>query len=192
MNRRAFRAGRGRWCAAGTRPAFTVAVVSCALVLSACSDGNMGDLYVFVEQTKARQKAAIEPLPSIRTFETFTYSANRVRDPFVPPAEPEPEAEVAEQPSNGISPDFNRAREDLERYALDSLRMVGTLARDDVVYGVVLAPGGGVYRVQRDNYMGKNHGRIRAITEDRIELVEIVSDGAEGWEERLAAVALSD
>ena len=41
----------------------------------------MDDLYAFVQQAKARQKAAIEPLPAIRTFETFAYAATNVRDP---------------------------------------------------------------------------------------------------------------
>ena len=40
--------------------------------------------------------------------------------------------------------------------------------------------------------MGLNHGQITRITEERIELTEIVSNGQGGWQERQAAIALSD
>ena len=183
---------QGSVAGARARSAAGVTLATLCLGMAGCSDDRMDDLYAFVQQTKASQKAAIEPLPAIRTFETFAYAATNVRDPFVPPEEPEPEPEAVETPSNGISPDFNRPREELERFALDGLRMVGTLAQEQTVYGIVLAPGGNVYRVQTDNYMGKNHGRITIIAEDRIELTEIVSDGADGWEQRLAALALSE
>jgi type IV pilus assembly protein PilP len=162
------------------------------LALSGCSSGDVDDLYVFVQQAKARQTAKIEPLPPIKAFETFAYAAQSARDPFVPPAQPEPEEEVAANKGNGLSPDFARAREELERFTLDSLRMVGTLAQNEATYGIVLAPGGSVYRVRPENFLGKNHGRITAITNDKIKLTEIVPDGADGWVKRQAALALSE
>ena len=49
-----------------------------------------------------------------------------------------------------------------------------------------------VHRVQPGNHMGQNDGRITAVHEDRIEMVELVPDGAGGWLERPATVALDD
>jgi type IV pilus assembly protein PilP len=40
--------------------------------------------------------------------------------------------------------------------------------------------------------MGQNYGRIVAISDTEIQLVEIVSDGLGGYLERPAAVALSN
>ncbi|MCG7971956.1 MAG: pilus assembly protein PilP [Candidatus Thiodiazotropha taylori] len=40
--------------------------------------------------------------------------------------------------------------------------------------------------------MGQNHGRIMLITEDRIELNEIVQDGSGGYIERQASLALAE
>jgi type IV pilus assembly protein PilP len=40
--------------------------------------------------------------------------------------------------------------------------------------------------------MGQNDGRITAITESEIDLVEIISDGIGGYIERDAAISLSD
>jgi len=169
---------------------FCVAVIG--LVAGGCSNQGMNDLYQFVQQTKATRRAEIDPLPAVKRFETFTYAGLDIRDPFLPPLEPEPEPEVIEQKGNGLSPDFDRPREELERFSLDSLRMVGTLSRDETTYGIVKGPSGNVYRVRNENYMGKNHGRIVAVTEHKIELTELVSDGADGWEERQAALALSE
>jgi type IV pilus assembly protein PilP len=40
--------------------------------------------------------------------------------------------------------------------------------------------------------MGQNDGKITGIFDDRIELVELVPDGAGGWLERQAKIALED
>jgi type IV pilus assembly protein PilP len=42
------------------------------------------------------------------------------------------------------------------------------------------------------NYVGQNDGRITGVFEDRIEIVELVPDGAGGWLERQAKVALDE
>ena len=57
---------------------------------------------------------------------------------------------------------------------------------------LVMAPDKVTYRVRPGVYMGQNDGRVTAVHEDRIELVELVPDGAGGWLERPASVALED
>ena len=92
----------------------------------------------------------------------------------------------------GPQPDLDRNREELEQYALDSLRMVGTLDRDGTVWAIVRSPDSIIHRISVGNYMGKNHGKIIGISEDRIELMEIIPDGLGGFEERDAALALAE
>ena len=58
--------------------------------------------------------------------------------------------------------------------------------------GLLLAPDRVTYRVHPGNYLGQNDGRITAIYEDRIEMVELVPDGAGGWLERQAKISLVD
>jgi len=48
-----------------------------------------------------------------------------------------------------------------------------------------------VHRVTAGDYMGTNHGRIESIDDTRLELEEIVSDGAGGWLRRSRTVQLS-
>ena len=62
----------------------------------------------------------------------------------------------------------------------------------NILIGLVLAPDRVTYRVRPGMYMGQNDGRITAVYEDRIEMVELVPDGAGGWLERQAKIALDD
>jgi type IV pilus assembly protein PilP len=40
--------------------------------------------------------------------------------------------------------------------------------------------------------MGQNFGRITAVYEDRIELVELIPNGVGGWIERPASIAIGE
>ena len=55
-----------------------------------------------------------------------------------------------------------------------------------------MAPDKVTYRVRPGAYMGQSDGRVTGVFEDHIELVELVPDGAGGWLERPATVALED
>ena len=70
--------------------------------------------------------------------------------------------------------------------------MSGTLGAVGAIEGLVRDPDGVVHRVHVGNYMGQNYGRITAIEEDRIDLVELVPNGTGGWMERPASIALGD
>jgi type IV pilus assembly protein PilP len=158
-------------------------------LLSACSSG-MSDLEAFVAEVKARKPGRIEPLPEIKPIETFTYVAADRRDPFLPER---PKEERQQQlAGDGISPDFNRRKEELEAFSLDSIRMVGTLEQQETTWGLVKTKDGIIHRVKAGNYMGQNHGQITQISEDKIELTEIIPNQRGGYQERQASVALSE
>jgi type IV pilus assembly protein PilP len=160
------------------------------LALNGCASPDIDELRGYVEEKKAQPPGRIEPLPEIKQINTFAYEADARRDPFFPTeGGEEAGAGVSE---SGISPDFNRRREELESYALDAIRMVGTLEQQDVRWGLVKTKEGTVHRVKPGNYMGQNHGRIILIGEDKIELSEIVQDGTGGYIERQASLALAE
>ncbi|WP_255210623.1 pilus assembly protein PilP [Methylogaea oryzae] len=75
---------------------------------------------------------------------------------------------------------------------MDSLRMVGTLAKGKVLWGLIKAPDGTIHRVRSGNYLGKNYGKVVSVSADRIDLVEIVADGANAWREQPASIALAE
>jgi type IV pilus assembly protein PilP len=152
--------------------------------LSACTRGSR-DLEAWVAEVKARPAPPLDPLPVMKQFETFEYAAQNLRDPFS-----EPNAD--QDGENGLRPDPNRRKEVLEAFPLDSLDMVGTIGSGATVIGLVTGPDRVTYRVRPGNYMGLSDGRITAVFEDRIEMVELVPDGAGGWLERQAKIALED
>ena len=156
-------------------------------LLAGCTRG-MSDLRDWVAQEKSKKGAPIPPLPVIKTFETFQYSDEGKRDPFsASTAETQPSG-----PSNGPRPDEGRPKEPLEMFALDSLKMVGTIGTGSVMEGLVKDTDGVVHRVHLRNYLGQNNGKITAIAEDHIDLVELVPNGSGGWMERQTTVALGE
>ncbi|MDH4109452.1 MAG: pilus assembly protein PilP [Gammaproteobacteria bacterium] len=166
-----------------------IALLATATGLAACG-GDMDDLDSYINEVKARPGGRIEPLPEITPYEVFTYAADGdgLRSPFVPDA-PQAAPGAAD---GGTRPDPDRSREFLEQFPLDTLRMVGTLQLGETYYGLVQDSDGLIHRVVPGNYMGQNDGRIVAISESEIQLVEIISDGIGGYLEREAAVGLTD
>ncbi|MEJ2159987.1 MAG: pilus assembly protein PilP [Chromatiales bacterium] len=98
----------------------------------------------------------------------------------------------ADQPGGGPRPDASRPKDFLERYPLDTLRMVGSIAREGSLYGLVQDPDGLIHRILPGNYLGQNDGRVTDISDGEIALVEIVPDGVGGYVERPAGLALSE
>ena len=166
--------------------------LSLAIAISGCTGGNTSDLEAYVARVKSQQKSDIEPLPEFEPYESFTYAANDLRDPFTPPDFSQRKPVEGGPTGTGIQPDFDRPTEPLEEYPLDSLRMVGTLEQQDNTWALILDTDDTIHRVQPGNYLGQNHGKITRITEFEVELTEIIPDGRGGWVERPAAIAISE
>jgi type IV pilus assembly protein PilP len=158
------------------------------LLLGGCGGQPHSDLVSYVNEIKSRQKGRIPPLPEIKPYETFAYSADELRDPFTAFVQ---EA-VAAATDSGLRPDMNRRREALEQFPLDALVFSGHLERDTELWALISAPDSMVYRVKVGNYMGSNFGEILEISENRIKLRELISDGSGGWIEREAALSLAN
>ncbi|RMG31924.1 MAG: pilus assembly protein PilP [Gammaproteobacteria bacterium] len=162
-----------------------------ALLGGCTASTDTSDLERFVQQVRARKAAPIEPLPEFKPYETFLYQAFDRRSPFVP-STTDLAAIARHEAGNGVHPDPNRPREPLEEYALDSLRMVGTLEKEGRRWALIQTPEGTVHRVTVGNYLGRNNGRIVRITDLGVELKEIVPDGLGGWKERKTTLALTE
>jgi type IV pilus assembly protein PilP len=164
----------------------TVVSLSCAL-LSGCGSSGTADLQQWVKNERNSRKPRVEPLPEIKTHESFIYTASDLTDPFAPfNLKPQGVA------TGGPRPDPNRRREPLEEYPLDSLKMVGTLTRANQSWAVVLAPDGAVHRAKIGDHMGQNFGRVKKITENRVDLVELIQNPLGEWIEREANLALAE
>ena len=154
-------------------------------LLAGCTSGD-ADLKEWVAHEKAQKGAPIPPLPVLKTFETFEYTDQNMRDPFSPGLE-----EQQTSSTGGPQPD-KHPREPLETYALDSLKMVGTIGTGASIEGLIKDTEGTVHRVHKGNYLGQNNGKVTGITETQIDLVELIPNGTGGWMERQATVALPE
>jgi type IV pilus assembly protein PilP len=173
------------------RAAPLAVLLSCTLVLGACArgvtstPGDAPNLQRWVAEVKKRPAPALEPLPVMKQFETFEYAAQSLRDPFS-------NAFTDDSGGAGPRPDPNRRKQPLENFPLDSLDMVGTIGEGSSLAALVLAPDKVTYRVRTGMYLGQSDGRVTSVTDDRIELVELVPDGAGGWLERPAAISMDE
>jgi len=172
------RASRLRW----------LIVATVVVGLSGCG-GDARDLREYIDQVKARPGGRIAPLPDILPAPSFAYEESERRSPFAPDTRL---AGVSVDPNAVQGPDPNRPREYLEQFSLDTLTMVGTLDSQGNSFGLLQTTDRLVHRVTVGNHLGQNYGRIMAITDSEIQLVEIIPDGLGGFLERPARVGLSD
>ena len=96
---------------------------------------------------------------------TYVYDPGDRRDPFTMDVRGEDLAEPL--PAGSIAPDPLRRKEELEQYALDSLKMVGTLAQADSNWALVRSPEGVLHKVRVGNYVGQIMARSCASTKAR-------------------------
>jgi type IV pilus assembly protein PilP len=160
--------------------------------IAGCSNDDISDLQQYVAEVKARPKGPIEPLPEVKVIEPFLFKPEGLRDPFKPLELPEEAGPVDNTNSNGIKPDASRRKEELEAFPLDGLKMVGTVVIKSNLWGLIKASDSTIHRVQVGNYMGKNHGKIIRIVNDKIELMEIVPDKPGSWREQQTSLALTE
>lgn len=163
----------------------TLVAALLSLLLVGCGSDD-GDLTAYIDEVKSRPGGRIEPLPRIKPYETYQYSAAEERSPFVPDT-----PQVSAQGPAGPTPVKNRNKEYLEQFPLDTLSMVGTLEREGKVFGLLQTKDGLVHRVLPGNYIGQNEGRIVSVRDAEIEVEELVANGIGNFFKRTAAIGLN-
>ncbi|NOQ13441.1 MAG: type 4a pilus biogenesis protein PilO [Methyloprofundus sp.] len=141
------------------------------------------------ENSKAIKVQPIEPMPPVGSF---LFNPEGLRDPFSPIQKSLDDNADQVIATNGVQPDFNRHKEELESYSLDTLRMVGTIKMKGVLWGLIKARDGTIHRISEGNYLGRNHGRVLRILQDKLEIMEIIKEPQGTWRERQVAIALSE
>ncbi len=175
----------------GSSPLGLLLVLAVTVALLSGCQRDTSELQQYIDQVKSRPGSAIEPMPTIEPHDPFLYPGH-TRSPFDSTviAQPLP-AEPAGIPGE-VEIDFDRPREPLESFPLDSLRMVGSLERENVRYALVRTPDRTIQTVRPGNHIGQNLGRITDITQRRILMVEVVPDAFGGYMERENSIALSE
>lgn len=160
-------------------------------IFTACSKVQHDDLDAFMAEKKARPMGQIEPVPTFTPYRPFDYSVTMLRAPFDRPVAAKDLIEVI--PQSNVKPDENRAKEILEQYNLESLRMVGTIEQKGQLWALIDDAQGNVHYVKVGNYLGRNHGKITKMSPNYIQVVEIVTAGSSGgWVERPRTLELRE
>ncbi len=160
-----------------------------SLFLMGCI-GDRSDLELFVTTTKAQHVAHIPTLKEPPKFEHFAYQAELLRSPFVPPSR-ELTEEVVDASKNCLQPDLKRRKSRLETYAIDNLKMRGTLSEVDMTWALIETNDASVYRIGVGEYLGLFNGRVTKVTSQAVEVIELIPDGSGCWSERLNKLELS-
>lgn len=158
--------------------------------LAGCGNGNeVGDLDAYMNEVRLRPPGKIEPTPTFRSYPTFTYNAANLRSPF----SRQVRVDLAGQKrgSRNVKPDPNRAKQYLEGFNIEQFEMVGTISNATSSFAL-LRGAGGVHRLKVGDYLGRNDGRIVAISGSQVDVVEIVPDGEGAWLERPRTIPLKE
>ena len=159
--------------------------------LAGCgSSANLSELDARLQEIKARPRGRIEPPPEFKPIASYSYEAHKLRSPFSPPQDQEL---LVVPDGRKVEPDMGRPKEYLERFSLDTLKMVGTISKPgEPLQALVADPSGAVTRVKPGSHMGKNFGLVKQVNEAKVSLIEIVPDGRDGWVERASNVSISE
>ena len=157
------------------------------LLLTGCGGEEFQDIKDFIKESEKGLKGRVEPLPEVKPYEPFTYSAFDLPDPFKPRR-----VEPVKGGGGKLQPDLNRRKEALEVYPLENLRMVGTLQQKNVIHALIKTPDNNLFRVKSGNYMGQNFGLITDVSEASLKLKELIQDSAGDWSERESSLQLLD
>jgi type IV pilus assembly protein PilP len=166
------------------------AAMALGLLLTACGGEEFSDLKAELKDKTKDMRGRVNPLPIVKPYEPVPYKALEQQDPFST-AKIELVTKSAGSGGGGLKPDFNRPKEPLEAYPLESLRMVGVLQQKKANFALVKADTG-LFRVKVGNYVGQNFGLITTITDSQVQVRELIQDAAGDWTERQSTLQLQE
>jgi type IV pilus assembly protein PilP len=160
------------------------------IALGACKELPQEDIKNWINANQKNVTSRKISSEEQEIFQVFIYQANDRIDPF-------DSKKIAllstDYPSagNNISPDVQRTRETLEQYAIDSLRMVGTLRKAGKIIALIQIENF-FYQVHVGSYLGQDMGRVIKISEDAMQVEETTQDAGGEWRKRLVEIKMKE
>ncbi|MCW7539059.1 pilus assembly protein PilP [Aquabacterium sp. A7-Y] len=167
-----------------------VGALSALVLLSACGSGQ-DELEAWMDQQKREVRPSVKPIEPPKKFEAQPYVVADGVEPFSPQKLAVALKQETRQANALLASEMNRRKEPLEAFPLDSMTMVGSVARQGR-QSALLKVDELLYQVQVGNYLGQNYGRITRITETEIVLREIVQDPSGDLTERISSLQLQE
>ena len=171
-----------------------MALVLGSLLLTACSADSSSDLQEWVQAQRASARPRVVPLEEPKRFQPQEYRAAQGVDPFSQLKLTNAlrrDAVTNVQSASLIVPEQNRRKQELESYPLDMMTMVGSMDRQGQMTGLVRVDRL-LYQVRPGQYLGQNYGRIERVTENHIQLRELMQDPSGDWIEKTTHLELQE
>ncbi|MBC3930907.1 pilus assembly protein PilP [Undibacterium curvum] len=153
------------------------------LMLSACGDNGASELTEWMESVKKETKLVTPKLNPPKVYVPVSYDVKAEVDPFNQEKLLAVLARMKPDSGNGLRPNMDRPREELEGYPLDALKMVGVIEKKSARIGLIQSDKK-VYQAKQGGYIGQNFGLITKITDVEIQIKETVQDATGEWVER--------
>lgn len=163
-------------------------LMASTLSLMACGQ-HQSNLHQWVAKEKNQPEGHITPIPKVHPYQAYHYPSALTRNPFNDKVLVE--QYYAEHQSH-IHLQTNRRKQYLENFPLDSLKMVGTLTNQGILYALIQTPDGLIHWVHIGDYLGEHDGKILAINGKGIHLREIVANGYGGYKEKMINFPMSN
>ena len=164
------------------------------LILAGCGPSGDDDLRQWMADLRSSTKPHVTPLTEPKQFLPQPYSMESGVEPFnsikLTQALQRDSTQLASNAAL-IAPEMARRKEPLEAYPLDAMAMVGSLDKKNVPTAL-LKVNNLIYPVRVGNYLGQNYGKITRISENTIQLREIVQDATGDWVERTTSLDLQE
>jgi type IV pilus assembly protein PilP len=174
-----------------TRPFPGVLLCMVVLTLLASCSAETDELQQWMDQQRREAKPSVQPIQAPKKFDPEPYSMAQAVEPFSTQKLSVALKQEARQPNSVLAAELNRRKEPLEAYPLDSMSMVGSVAKQGQPFAL-LRVDNLLYQVKVGDYLGQNYGRITGIAETEISLREVVQDAAGEWTERPATLQLQE
>lgn len=149
------------------------------------------ELQSWMDQQRREAKPNVPPLLPPKRFDPQPYEQVQAVEPFSNQKLTVALKQEARQPNSLFAGEMNRRKEPLEAYPLDSMKMVGSVAKSGRPTAL-LKVDSLLYQVKVGDYLGQNYGKVTKISETEVTLREVVQDAAGEWIERPAALQLQE
>ena len=158
------------------------------LLLAACDEQRDGDLREWMTGVRQRHHAQTLSVPQPASVPEFRYLPAERVDPFDVAKLAASEGAHA---GDALQPDLKRAREPLESFPLDSLRLIGSMRRGRDAVALIEADKL-VYPLRVGGHLGQDFGKVIAIGEKTIDIEELVPESGGRWAQRRAQLVLQE
>jgi type IV pilus assembly protein PilP len=147
------------------------------VLLLGCATEEHQDLRQWMRDEAKGMKGKVAPLPSVTAFPVVAYETEMLTPPFA-----SGKIVTLEVAADKTAPDRTRPQQPLEIFPLEDLKVMGVIMAGTVPYALIQTPPPNKPKhVRVGEYMGRNFGKITAITTEGITVLESVKDANGAW-----------